>query len=296
MPQMTISEPTTAESARAEASAAHGGKFASVFARPSAQFAEAGEAQVEADFTRHLDAPDRPPEPDRDAPPVWGLPRINPSAGGWLDSTAKAGVVPKEGFLKLSLVAETVGCGSHLVESAIRDLEVESHTAAHAGVLASEEYKIAAGTLPPLARAERGLKAATAKLEALAGRKAKLTAKPPADLGKQLVAIEAERVALTGEAAEYTAERDALAPAARSASAALARVAERECRAAHFAMKDARLKSLAEKTAAFFAEHSERLTELAVLSAVRSPREPSSAAALVRMLEADLVAAPAAGE
>ena len=267
---MTISEPTQREFDSANPGES---KFAHIFA-------DAPES-----------APAPAPEPDRNAPPTWGLPRINASMD-WADSTAHLGVVPKEGHLKLTLTAETVASGTHVLADRRRSLTETTYAESHARVLSSEEYTRAAGIVPLHAAAERRLRAALAKLDTLAARKAKLVASPKPDLGKKLVELEAEAVALTKEVAEHRAELQALAAPASDARAALLQAARQHCRDVKNASREAGTKRLAQVVAAFFASHPDELTEIATASSVRSADGPADAVALVKMLEADLVAAP----
>ena len=255
---------------------------------------QAEHAQSEADFMRQFSAPapGPTPAPDRNAAPTWGLPRINPALGGWADSTAHLGIAPRDGTLKLTLTAETAASGTHVLVARRQAVAEANYAESHARVLSSDEYTRASGILPLAAAAERRLAAANVKLDALASRKARLVARPTPTLGKALVELDAESLALTREVAEHRAEVEALAGAAGDARQNLLQAARQHCRDVRNDGHEAGTQRLAQLLGAFFASHSDELTQIAVASSVRSPERPADAVALVKMLEDDLVAAP----
>ena len=230
-------------------------------------------------FSREMEA-DAPTPPPRDAapdgPPAWRVPRRNPHTSFGGEDVIRTGIAAKDGFLKLHVVAETELSGSALVAARQREAEESIHTDAHTRLVGSDEYARAAGIVPEHAQAERRLKAAAAKLDALTGKRAKLVAEPKSGLGKALVAVDAEIAAARVETAGHQAERDALAPAARDALAALHKAAETTCTACKYEFQAANLKRLESLLSAFYAAHGLELSEIALTSAVRTagPRTP----------------------
>ena len=234
---------------------------------------------------------DAPQSAPRDGPPVWRLPRSGAAiAGRWLPENARVAIAPREGHLKLTLLAETVAPATHIIADRRRSLTEEIYADSHSRILCCPEYERAAGILPQHAQAERDSKAATAKLDAIRQRRERLVAAPKAGLGKELVALEAESAAASAVVAEHRAEVDALAPAAQSARAALLKAAAVHCRAACDDSHDGGQERLSRLVAEFFAANSDALTEIAVASAVRAAHGPADHDALARLLEADLVA------
>lgn len=270
MSQMTISEPTRAEHDSA------------AFRAPTLeQFA----AQLEAD------APAAPPRDDTPrGPAAWRVPRRNPQTAFGGEPDLKSGIAPRDGYLKLHLVAETEHSGSALVAARQRDAEESVHTAAHTKLIASDEYARAARIVPEHAAAERRLKAATAKLDTLTGKRAKMIADPRAGVGRTLAAVDSELAAARTEESDHRAERDALAPAARDALAALHKAAETTCTACKYDFQAANLKRLERLLSKFYAAHGPELSEIALTSAVRNAGRPADAKALFGLLEAGLTA------
>jgi hypothetical protein len=275
MSHSTISEPTTAEHLRA-----------ADFTPPTLE-----------QFTAQLEAPAPPPRPRDDAPapnagaPAWRLPRMG-SLHKWLESTAAAGMQPREGYLKLSLVAETSGSGSHVVAQHRQLVGERVYGIAHGYTIDSDAFRAAAVILPQLADAQRHLAAAGVKLDAARKKRDRLLVSPPKDgLGKSLVAADADAAACAAKAEEYRLEVEALTPAANAARAALARQAAEQCLRAKNECHALAMENLSRMVADFFERHSEELTAIHLASSVRSPDKPPDAAALVRTIERDLTAA-----
>jgi hypothetical protein len=278
MSQMTISEPTALEHERAGA-----------YTPPTLE-----------QFAAELEASAPPPRPRDDAPSadgeecVWRLPRTGSGvAHSHHPQAATVAVQPKEDYLKLGLMCETAQAGTRLI-AARRELLAEGdHTRTHSLLLDSPEHARAAIVLPQHAAAERKLKSATARLEAVQQKRAKLVATPPkAALGKQLVELDAQVAAASAEVEAHGAEVKALTPAVADARAALLKAAATHCQAVKNASYDARLGRLSGLLSAFFAAHGEELTEIAVVAATRSADAKIDAASLVRTLERDMIADP----
>jgi hypothetical protein len=267
MSHSTISEPTTAERLRA------------------------------ADFTPPaLEADAPPPREDAPAPhggPLsWRLPRMG-SLHKWLETTAAAGMQPREGHLKLSLVAETSGSGSHVIAEHRRLLGERVHAVAHGRTCDSEAFRAASVILPQFATAQRHLADATAKLEAAQKKRDRLLSDPAkSGLGKGLVAADADAAACRTSVEECRLEVEALTAPANAARAALTREAAAQCLRAKNECHDVAMEDLSRLVADFFERHSEELTAIHLASCVRSPDRPPDAAALVRTLERDLTADP----